>query len=79
MINYTVLHGLPEDSDLHQEIEEKMTEEIEELEELMIEYRNGLGGAIIEAHMKRQKDSMAFTIGDNDLQLETTDHGIPME
>ncbi|KAJ9170365.1 hypothetical protein P3X46_018477 [Hevea brasiliensis] len=29
--------------------------EIEELEELMIEYRSGLGGVVIEAHMKRQK------------------------
>ncbi|KAF2304396.1 hypothetical protein GH714_030740 [Hevea brasiliensis] len=30
-------------------------EEIEELEELMIEYRRGLAGAVIEAHMKRQQ------------------------
>ncbi|KAF2304403.1 hypothetical protein GH714_030773 [Hevea brasiliensis] len=55
MINYTVSHGLPEDSDLDQEIEDEMTEELDELEELMIEYRSGLAGAVIEAHMKRQK------------------------
>ncbi|KAF2304421.1 hypothetical protein GH714_030882 [Hevea brasiliensis] len=53
MINYTVSHGLPKDSDLDEEIEDEMTEEIEELEELMIEYRHGLAGAVIEAHMKR--------------------------
>ncbi|KAF2317165.1 hypothetical protein GH714_013048 [Hevea brasiliensis] len=55
MINYTVSHGLPEDFDLDEEIKDEITEEIEELEELMIEYRIGLAGAIIEAHMKRQK------------------------
>ncbi|XP_057985264.1 uncharacterized protein LOC131170209 [Hevea brasiliensis] len=54
MINYTVSHGLPKDSDLDEEIEDEMTEEIEELEELMIEYRRGLAGAFIEAHMKQQ-------------------------
>ncbi|KAF2295281.1 hypothetical protein GH714_032431 [Hevea brasiliensis] len=55
MINYTVSHGLPEDSDLDQEIEDEMTEELDELEELMIEYHSGLARAVIEAHMKRQK------------------------
>ncbi|KAJ9168259.1 hypothetical protein P3X46_019807 [Hevea brasiliensis] len=64
IINYTVSHGLPEDSDLDEEIEDEMTKanyknttfiEIEELEELMIEYRRGLAGAVIEAHMKRQQ------------------------
>ncbi|KAF2320593.1 hypothetical protein GH714_028776 [Hevea brasiliensis] len=55
MINYIVSHGLPKDSDLDEEIENEMTEELDELEELMIEYRSGLAGAVIETHMKRQK------------------------
>ncbi|KAF2290662.1 hypothetical protein GH714_014915 [Hevea brasiliensis] len=50
---------LPEDSDLDQEIEDEMTEELDELEELMIEYRSGLAGAVIEAHMKQQRENYA--------------------
>ncbi|KAF2290659.1 hypothetical protein GH714_014906 [Hevea brasiliensis] len=55
MINYTVSHGLPEDFDLDEEIKDEITEEIEELKDLMIEYRTGLAGAVIEAHMKQHK------------------------